>query len=209
MSTNTCMGEVADPTLYPGILPVDSDTPSSDALPAQPKAEQYGYSSPRDRIRKRCGLSESGLLSGVGRGDISAHRGPSVGSCSSTVPCTARRSHLGVTASPHAPCPADFVTGSVDDPSPPLGLTSSRRRGWAGHQRCPHFMLTHGIIARGSYSLGVPYFRSVSQSWLEPVIVRFAASRRTGRSAAAGKRRPCRRSASAKSRYTLFLLITN
>ncbi len=158
------MGEVADPTLYHGILPVDSDTPSSDALSARPKAEEYGYSTPGDQHLRRCGLSESGLLSGVGRGDISAHRGPSVGSCSSTVPCTARRSHFGVTASPHAPCPTDFVTGSVDDPSPPLGLTPSRRRGWAGSQRCPHFMLTHGIIALCNYSLGVPYLNRFARA---------------------------------------------
>lgn len=135
-----CLGEAADPTLYSGFLPVDSDAPSSsDALPERPEAEQYGYSSPCDQHPQRCGRSESGLLSGVGRGDISAHRGFTVGSCSSAVPCAARGSHLGVTASPHAPCPADFVTEPVVGSSPPLGLTPSRRRSWAGHRRMSTF----------------------------------------------------------------------
>ena len=96
-------------------------------------------SRPRGTPAPGGGHSESGLLNGVGRGDLSTHRGSAVGSCSSTVLGAARGSHLGVTVSPHAPYPADFVTGSGTDPSPPLGLTPSRRRGWAGPRVRPAF----------------------------------------------------------------------
>src|ERR1051326_8755231 len=37
--------------------------------------------------------------------------------------------HLGVTTSPQAPFPTDYVTWSVSDQSPPLRLTPSRSRG--------------------------------------------------------------------------------
>ena len=51
MYVNVCRGEVADPTLYPGVLPVVSDVRSNDALPERPEADQYGYPAPWDRRR--------------------------------------------------------------------------------------------------------------------------------------------------------------
>src|ERR1700687_4941939 len=43
-------------------------------------------------------------------------------------PMLSLETHLGVTASPQAPFPADFVTLPVSDKSPPLRLTPSRSR---------------------------------------------------------------------------------
>jgi hypothetical protein len=62
------------------------------------------------------------LLSRVGRGDISAHRCGLIGSCSSTFQYSSLEEHLGVTASPHSPLPAGYVTLPVNSRSPPLGL---------------------------------------------------------------------------------------
>src|SRR5207248_8246651 len=46
-------------------------------------------------------------------------------------PVLSLETHLGVTASPQAPFPADYVTLPVFGKSPPLRLTSSRSRGRA------------------------------------------------------------------------------
>src|SRR6266704_6897074 len=46
-------------------------------------------------------------------------------------PVLSLETHLGVTASPQAPFPADFVTLPVFGKSPPLRLTPSRSRGRA------------------------------------------------------------------------------
>ncbi len=51
------------------------------------------------------------------------------GSCSSTFQCYSLGDHLGVTASPQSPFPAGYVTLSVDNRSPPLGLMSPHSRG--------------------------------------------------------------------------------
>ena len=67
------LGEVADHTLLPGMLPGAADAQSSDALTERPEDELYGYSSPRGGQNGH--RSASDLISGVGRGDVSAHRG--------------------------------------------------------------------------------------------------------------------------------------
>src|SRR5450432_4612345 len=46
-------------------------------------------------------------------------------------PMLSLETHLGVTASPQVPFPADFVTLPVFSKSPPLRLTPSRSRGRA------------------------------------------------------------------------------
>src|SRR5260370_30847565 len=46
-------------------------------------------------------------------------------------PMLSLETHLGVTASPQAPFPADYVTLPVFGKSPPLRLTPSRSRGRA------------------------------------------------------------------------------
>src|SRR3954447_8698490 len=43
-------------------------------------------------------------------------------------PLLSLETHLGVTTSPQAPFPTDYVTWSVSDQSPPLRLTPSRSR---------------------------------------------------------------------------------
>src|SRR3954468_15131807 len=43
-------------------------------------------------------------------------------------PMLSLETHLGVTTSPQAPFPTDYVTRSVSDQSPPLRLTPSRSR---------------------------------------------------------------------------------
>src|SRR6266849_882408 len=47
------------------------------------------------------------------------------------LPMLSLETHLGVTASPQAPFPADYVTLPVSGKSPPLRLTPSRSRGRA------------------------------------------------------------------------------
>lgn len=69
------------------------------------------------------------LLSRVGEGDISALGCGLTGSCSSTFQRYSLGDHLGVTASPQSPLPAGYVTLSVDDRSPPLGLMPPHSRG--------------------------------------------------------------------------------
>jgi hypothetical protein len=56
-------------------------------------------------------------------------------------PVLSLETHLGVTTSPQAPLPADFVTLSVFDKSPPLRLTLPRSRERSCYNPCIPNML--------------------------------------------------------------------
>jgi hypothetical protein len=111
----------------------------------------------------------SGLLSRVGRGDAFNPQMRFNRFVFLNRPVLSLETHLGVTTSPQAPSPADFVTLSVFDKSPPLRLTLSRSR----ERSCYNSMHSRHAQAlpppqRGGdlQRLGVPYVRSATQSLL-------------------------------------------
>src|SRR5213083_2655434 len=95
-------------------------------------------------------------------------------------PVLSLETHLGVTASPQAPFPADYVTLPVFGKSPPLRLTPSRSRRRAcsllRHQLRRAMHSRHAQATRphpgGLRWLGVLYVISVAHAWLARSMVK-------------------------------------
>jgi hypothetical protein len=104
----------------------------SDALSPSP-AGHHTYEPCFRRQAHTFGLSvpTSGLLSRVGRGDAFNPQMRFNRFVFLNRPMLSLEAHLGVTTSPQAPFPTDYVTLSLFDKSLPLQLTPSRSRGRA------------------------------------------------------------------------------
>jgi hypothetical protein len=101
----------------------------SDALSPSPTGYPTCVALYRRQVRTyNLSVPASGLLSRVGRGDAFNPQMRFNRFVFLNRPVLSLETHLGVTTSPQAPLPADFVTLSVFDKSPPLRLTLSRSR---------------------------------------------------------------------------------